>query len=222
MDGSCPIRCVVFDFDGVLVDSNAVKQGAYFGILIPFGAPGGMVETVLAESEEGDRFIIIGRVVGRLRAAGLLPTGVSIEGIIQGLAEQYNRICEEHAATCKEILGVSASLAKLTRRYALYVNSATPEEPLRRIVDRRGWRGYFRDVLGRPRTKTENLRLIIAREVVEPSAVVVVGDGLGDLEAAKQCGCRFVGVSSHDEDFRDTDALVLGDLSRLDDVICQM
>lgn len=208
----------MFDFDGVLVDSNAVKREAYVRIFAEHGVPRDLVDAALASSPDADRHGVIAQVVRRARDRGLLtaPTPES------GLVEAYNAICEEHTATCVEIRGTSTMLARLASRYALYVASDTPEAPLRRVIERRRWAPYFRDVLGRPRTKAENLASVLSREDVEPEAVVMVGDSQRDLTAARQCGCRFVGIRSDGNDFSEPGLLMLDDVSRLDTVIASL
>jgi phosphoglycolate phosphatase-like HAD superfamily hydrolase len=216
--GSEPIRCVIFDFDGVLVDSNAVKRQAYARIFAAVGVPGDLVAAAVRETEDGDRFAVIGAAVHRAQERGLLAGEAPAE-LIGGLAEAYNAICEEHAATCAEVGGASAVLPRLAGRYALYVASDTAEAPLRRIVQRRGWSRYFRDVLGRPRAKAENIGLIVAREAVEPQAAVVVGDSTRDLRAARHWGCRFIGIRSDASDLDEPGLTLLDDVSAVDTVI---
>jgi phosphoglycolate phosphatase-like HAD superfamily hydrolase len=191
------IKCIVFDFDGVLVDSNAIKRSAYFDIFSFLDGAHPSVESVLGKNRDGDRYQIIAAILQRLIEAGLLSLeNNTISNLTRIYSEQYNCICEEYAATCREMPGVSLSLPELARRYVLYVNSATPEKPLLRIIRRRGWEGYFRDVCGRPQTKTENLAWILESAKVRSSETVFVGDDQGDFEAAVKVDCHFVGLVS--------------------------
>ena len=206
--------CVVFDFDGVLVDSNAVKRRAYGDIFA--AAPGSVpvVESVLESDREDDRFGVIRAILqGLSPEAGETPGQLDL--LVARYAERYNAICEEHAATCAEVRGATSTLAQLAQRLPLYVISATPEEPLRRIVVRRGWSGYFRDVLGRPRTKLENLARVMQREGLEGRHIVFVGDGRRDLDTAREMGCRFVGVRNDFNDFDPEGLTMVDDLTRL-------
>jgi len=208
------VRCLVFDFDGVLVDSNAVKREAYFEALRPVGAPPSLVEKILSDNRHGDRYVVIREVIRKLPGGAV---GEVAERRVEECADRYNAICEEFTATCREMAGASDTLRRLSARYALYVNSATPEGPLRRVVERRGWGAYFRDVLGRPRTKAENLREIIAREGLQPTEVVMIGDGAVDLDAARACGCAFVGLRGDEFDL--PEVVVVGALAELERAI---
>lgn len=210
--------CVVFDFDGVLVDSNAVKRDAYRHIFA--GAPGSepVVETVLQSNTEDDRSGVIRAILRGLSRAGP-GTSSDLDELVGEYEERYNTICEEHAATCAEVRGASSALTRLAKRHPLYIISATPEEPLRRIVQRRNWNRYFRDVLGRPRTKGENLDRVLRREGIKGEGVVFVGDGRRDLDAAREAGCRFVGVRNEFNDFDRVGLTMIDDLTGLADLI---
>jgi phosphoglycolate phosphatase-like HAD superfamily hydrolase len=211
------IRCVVFDFDGVLVDSNAVKRQAYSDIFSGWGQSGATaVEAVLRADTEDDRFGVIRAILLRLPDP---PRGEELNRQVEEYAGRYNAICEEHAALCPEIGGASAVLNRLARSHSLYVISATPQDPLRRVVERRGWSPYFREVLGRPATKQENLARVMQRERIDGSRIVFVGDGRRDLEAARDSGCRFVGVRNRFNDFDPADVTMIDDLRGLPELI---
>jgi phosphoglycolate phosphatase-like HAD superfamily hydrolase len=206
--------CLVFDFDGVLVDSNAIKRRAYRDIFasVPDSQP--VVDEVLRADAEDDRWGVIRSIL-----RGLGPAAIDLEAQVARYAERYNAICEEHAATCREVPGAAAALDSLSQRHPLYVVSATPEEPLRRIVARRGWTGYFREVLGRPRTKRENLARVMRREHIGPEGIVFVGDGRRDLDAARSTGCGFLGVRNEFNDFDPSGVTMLDDLTSLRELI---
>lgn len=216
-------QCVVFDFDGALVDSNAVKRQAYFDIFASFGPRAvPAVAEVLDGDFESDRFQLIRRMLTRLADEEAPVSPTALDTLVAQYAERYNDICEEHAATCPEVPGASAAIGRLAEAHPLYISSATPEAPLRRIVERRGWSPFFRDVLGRPRGKAENLRVIMEREGVAGTDVVVVGDGRRDLEAARLVGARFVGIRNPFNDFEPGTPVQLDDLRGLPDLIRSM
>ncbi len=213
------IRVVVFDFDGVLVDSNAIKRDAYFRVFARFGDTAALVAAGLEEQPDGHRYQVIERVLRRVRAAELLPSAEPPEGWLEHLATAYNAVCEEGVAACPEVAGASEVLPRLLSRTPLYVNSATWEEPLRRVVRRRGWETLFRGVYGSPTTKVANLRRVLASECADPAETVFVGDGKRDLAAARETGCRFVGVRNAFNDFDPTGLVMIDDLTELESAL---
>jgi phosphoglycolate phosphatase-like HAD superfamily hydrolase len=207
------IRCVALDFDGTLVDSNAVKRRTYDEILGPLGAGPALVSSVLARVE-GDRSDVIAEVF-RALVAERRVSAEEARRLIPHAIRAYTDACEEAVAGCPERPGVARSLPQLAARYALYVNSDTPEDTLRRIVEHRSWTGFFRGVYGRPRTKPDNLRRIAQQEGVELPRVVMVGDGRRDQDAARAAGCPFIGVASDGNDLADGGIVMVGSLSEL-------
>jgi phosphoglycolate phosphatase-like HAD superfamily hydrolase len=213
------IKCLSIDFDGVLIDSNAIKHNAYFDIFAGLGDTRAIVESCWTGNQDGNRYQVIACILRQLENVGVLDTNRGWSELIEYYVEKYNTICEAHTATCSEILGASACLPRLAQRYALYINSATPEEPLRRVVRRRQWNSYFRDVLGGPRSKAENLRWVMEREQVDCSSTVFVGDGPQDLVAASTSGCRFIGVRHADNNFDPEGLIVVDDWYQIEETL---
>lgn len=213
------IKLIVFDFDGVLVDSNAVKRNAYFDIFAPLGNIREIVATRLTQEREGDRYQVIASILQRLADIGLSWGSDALSDAVVRYAEQYNRICETHTAICREIPGALECLQFLANDYALYVNSATPEGPLQRVIHKRGWTPYFRNVLGSPATKIENLNKITQKMNANSNEMVFIGDSQRDFTAARACGCHFLGMRNLDNDFDSQDLILLDDLYSLREVI---
>lgn len=183
------IHCVVFDFDGTLVDSNAVKRSAFFEVTRAHDLEGEIVADVLRERL--DRYQTMARIAERLAAQGQLLA--PDQGDLW--AEAYGRICEDEVTGRPEIPGASALLGALQRRgLPLYVASATPSEPLRKLVQRRGMEHHFRAVYGRPASKREILTRIASECGLAPTALLMVGDGEDDRIAARDFGCSFAGL----------------------------
>lgn len=198
------IRCIAFDFDGTLVESNAIKRRAFFEVFdalpdaIPNGQPdeapdaelgrGAVIERVLAENPEADRSGIVRRVRSALVARGArsLPQP-------SALVDAYTRMCEMRVVACPAVPGALDALEQLRDVYPLYVDSSTPQVALVRIVERRGWSHFFRAVLGRPADKVENLRHLAKREKLAPHEILLVGDGPPDAVAARKFECAFLG-----------------------------
>jgi phosphoglycolate phosphatase len=189
------IRCVGFDFDGTLVDSNAIKRNSFFDGFSDLDPNGETVAHVLDVVCPGDRYDIVREIAARLRDGGVIPADSDIETFARRRAAAYTQRCEEAVAKCPEIPGATATLEWLAARgLPLYVNSATPAEPLRRVIELRSMARHFRLSLGGPASKGENLATICSDAGVSPQELLFVGDGEDDRSAALTFGCPFAAV----------------------------
>jgi phosphoglycolate phosphatase len=200
------IRCIVFDFDGTLVDSNRIKWRSNFEVVkaIPNGRD--IMERILTAPDRGDRYATFKQFAKMAE----LPSGSS-----ENLARQYSDLCRSLIAACPNMPGANEALEVLrTRQCGLFINSATPEVELRSIVQTRDFSRVLDGVFGRPAAKTDNLRHILTLLNISPGELVVVGDGADDHAAAAQTGCQFVPVFAFPEEIACPE-LTLRDLSHL-------
>jgi phosphoglycolate phosphatase len=207
------VKCVAFDFDGVLVDSNAIKREAYFEIFESLGSDGSQIVCrVLARDGERDRYDVIRAIVGEALATERFGDSRSEDALVTRYVREYHAVCDERVASCNEIPGASEVLPRLAGRCALYVNSSTPDDPLRRAIRRRGWQSHFRGVYGSNHRKVDNLARAVRREGVEPGAAAFVGDAEIDRCAASRAGWRFIAMEHADNGFKETPACLCADM----------
>jgi phosphoglycolate phosphatase len=184
------IRCVVFDFDGTLVESNAIKRDTFFEIFDEVAGSREVVELILMENPGADRYTI-----GPAARAALIDEGARSLPDPTSLVASYTERCERRVAACPVVPGALEALDCLSERYPLYLDSSSPQDTLTRIVELRGWGRYFRAVLGRPADKVANLRALAAREKLTAQQILLVGDGPPDLAASREFECAFLGFA---------------------------
>jgi len=185
---------LLLDFDGVLVDSTAIKVGAF--------------ETLYADTEPAFRARVIAWHVRhggisriekfrKFEAERLGRTATSAE--IEALSRRFEAIVEDAVIACPpipgafDLLGVAAG-----RDVPCHVISGTPEPELRRIVSARGWQGHFASVRGSPALKPALIRETLAAAGMAPARATMVGDSLTDFDAAVATGAGFLGVAGRD------------------------
>ncbi|WP_431858958.1 HAD family hydrolase [Azospirillum sp.] len=208
---------ILFDFDGVLCDSNGLKGDAFetlyaeetpevrAAIRAFHHANGGMPRRDKLRRFEGD---ILGRPVDETRIAAL--------------ADRFAATVEQGVVRCAPIPGAAEFVAAHAGRLPLFVISATPHEEMNRIVDARGMRSQFVEVYGSPPAKAETAASIIARHGFRTERVAFVGDAVQDIAAANKLGLPFIGVRDRDgshpfpegtlviEDLRDLEGVLRG------------
>lgn len=186
---------VVFDFDGVILDSADVKTEAFCDLYADHGAD------VVAKVREHhlanlgiSRFKKFEWIAANVLRADLTPESR------ERLSNRFTELALERVLAAPFIRGAREALSTL--QVPLFVASGTPEEELKMIIERRGIASYFREVHGSPREKPDILRDLIARHGFATERVLFVGDGMSDYKAAKAVGVPFLARDTpqlHDE-----------------------
>ncbi len=190
------IKCVVFDFDGTLVDSNAIKRETFFAIARPWDPSDEVVAEIFERWPAADRYEKSLKIAERLISRNLLPKDSSVKEWASRLAGEYTEQCENAIGSCAEMPGATQALNELSEKgFLLFVNSATPVEPLRKILKLRNWAHFFQSLYGAEACKADNLKQVASRTGANPDEIAHVGDQLDDLQAAEQFGCYFVAMA---------------------------
>ena len=188
-----PVEAVVFDFDGVVVDSVELKVDAFRDMYRDDGADvmnaveayqryhGGMSRMKKFAYFEAE---LMGRPANQAR--------------IDALCAAYSALVEEKVCTCPLIEGAEAFLERFSGRIPFYVISGTPEAELNRIAERRGVSKYFRRLCGSPMTKEEGLEEFLSDGPFARDRTVMIGDAITDYDAAVATEIGFVGIAPPD------------------------
>lgn len=181
------IRAIVFDFDGVLVESVEVKTRA-FARVFANETPAAVERIVAHHRQHGgiSRFEKFRTIYREILKRPLT------EPMFQSLCEQFSRLVIEEVVAAPWVEGAREFVTRHRGRYRFFVVSGTPEEELRDIIARRGMTPCFEDVLGSPKTKDVLLRELIARHGLAPADLVFVGDAGSDWLAAREAGIAFI------------------------------
>jgi len=182
------LSCIVFDCDGVILESVSVKTRAFARIAEPFGA------------ECVDRLVMYHKAhggVSRYKKFEWLYREVLGREITQeeltALGRRFAEIAFEEVCRCDLVPGVAAVLKRWQGRVPMYVCSGAPHEELHAILQGRGLDQYFAGIYGSPPAKAELLRGIIDQAGVDPATAVMIGDSVTDREAAALVGLLFYG-----------------------------
>jgi phosphoglycolate phosphatase len=176
-----PLEVIVFDFDGTLVDTNGLKEEAYFQIFEDFKAPRELISSIIRNIKEESRYAIIEEIC----------QGLKVTQERDSYFKKYNEIVEEGAIKAKELNNAVQLLEKLSANKSLYLSSNTPKIFLDNIIEKRGWRHFFKEIYGYPSKKPETLKSIQKLESSSAKQMAVIGDGESDKNSAESIGCSF-------------------------------
>jgi phosphoglycolate phosphatase-like HAD superfamily hydrolase len=210
------LRAIVFDFDGVILESADVKTEAFLELYAEHGA-----ELVAKVREHHLANLGISRFKKFAWIAEHLFGKQISEAESQALGERFSALALARVLAAPMVPGAQAALEQLADRLLLFVASGTPQGELDMIVEQRGLRRYFREVWGTPAEKPVIVRDLLARYSLTPDQVLFIGDGMSDHKAAMETGLHFLARSTPAlrEDWLKLDVRRADDLTTLiDDV----
>ena len=180
-----------FDFDGVLADSVEVKTKAFAKIFEPYGHK---TQAKVVEHHRNyggmtrqDKF--------RHYYAEFLNKPLH-DTEMKRLCKAFSSIVVDRVIASPEIPGAEDFLKKWYKTLPCFVVSATPDEEILKIVNKRGWRDYFHEILGSSMSKRKNLELLLKKYYLEPEKCLFFGDAESDYRASMACCVNFVGIVS--------------------------
>jgi HAD superfamily hydrolase (TIGR01549 family) len=179
-------RAVVFDFDGVILESVDVKTRAFVALFDRWPEHADEIRQLHLENtgvSRYEKFVRIHRDI----------LGVPLDDDEKArLGSDFGRLIREEMLSCEFVPGARELLERFAASYRLFVASGTPEDEMREIVSARGLDDFFEAVYGTPASKAEIMRRILTERELNANEVVFVGDALSDYEGARAVDVPFV------------------------------
>ena len=184
-----PLKTIVFDFDGVLAESVAVKGEAFYDLYREYGP---QIQDQVLDYHLGhggvSRFDKI-----RYYETELLGRPNPTDQEVDYIAERFSSLVEEKVTQSAWVTGAKEFLEAYHTKIPLYVVSATPQAELERIIEKRDMSRYFKTIYGSPTKKPVHLNTIARENTYAPQDMVMIGDTISDYNAAKDVGTYFIG-----------------------------
>ncbi len=179
---------IVFDFDGVLVESVDVKTRAFAELYQPYGES--VVERVLA-------FHMANGGVSRFEKFRYFHRHFLNRELSaaeeEELGERFSSLVEDAVVASEWVAGAREFLEANYRELPLYVASGTPDDELRHILERRSVMHYFKAASGSPLKKAEIICRFAGADDLALDRILMIGDATTDLEGAVGAGTAFLG-----------------------------
>jgi HAD superfamily hydrolase (TIGR01549 family) len=181
------LKGIVFDFDGVILESVDIKTRAFKDIFKEY-------------PEELDCIVNhhLNHVgISRIEKFKTIYQDFLKKPITQSEIDRLNgdfaNFVYKEILDCPFVLGADQFLEAYHQKYKMFVASGTLEDEVRDIVGKRGLGEFFQGVYGSPKTKAEIGKAILEKWSFAASDVVFVGDAIADYNGAREVGIPFVG-----------------------------
>lgn len=185
-------RCstLIFDFDGVILDSNHIKEEGFRRLFLDFG------------EEKAGQIVEYHRANGGLSRYHKIRyfytdiLGRSVDDrIVDELAARFSEITlgllKDPAIQIGDALGYIRSVHQ---KKATYIASASDDQDLKALCDYHGISDLFKGIYGSPKTKDAIVRDIVTNTSREEC--VLIGDSYNDLKAAQANNIAFIGYNN--------------------------
>ncbi|WP_312931162.1 HAD family hydrolase [Pseudomonas sp.] len=183
---------IVFDCDGVVLDSNKVKTQAFYQAALPYGE---------SEAQALVDFHVANGGISRYKkfdyfSAVILPAPLSKDEV-ETLLSRYAHYVQDGLLTCKVSEGLRRLRAETSSRWLIV--SGGDQAELRHVFNVRGLTDFFEGgIFGSPDTKDEILgREVRSGNITQPT--LFIGDSKYDHQASTAAGMDFVYLSGWSE-----------------------
>ena len=178
---------IIFDFDGVIAESVEIKTEAFREMYISYGKEisEGVVNHHLANGGMS-RFKKFPFYHDRFLDQKLSQKE------IQYLSDQFSDIVINKVISCPLVNGALSLLDLLHSKKVLFISTGTPDKEIKKIINKRKLRRYFREVFGSPSSKQDHIKNILKNYKLKKSETLYIGDAETDLKAAKNTEIHFI------------------------------
>ena len=187
---SQPIRAVLFDLDGTLIDTLPDLHAAACAMLNDLGRPPLPLESIRAYVGRG-----IPNLIKRVLANSLHVAEDPNPPPPEAVASYRRHYAHENGRNAKVYPGVLEGLASLRAQgVPLGVVTNKADTFIQPLLEQTGLSGYFEVLVGGdrlPKVKPDPMPLVWAcgRLGVSPAETLFIGDSINDALAARAAGC---------------------------------
>lgn len=213
-----PTKALLFDFDGVILDSLNVKTQAFYDMYLPYGKD-------IAEKAAQHHLEHGG--VSRYEKFKIYHDRFLNQQIdedqVQHLAGEFSDKVMQGVINSPEIEGIRDFLESAKNKYQMWVITGTPTTEIKKICETTQFTQYFKALYGSPEKKDFWTKKILNEEKFEPKEVVFIGDATTDYDAAMKNDVHFV-LREHEDNtifFKDKDVVRISDFTNFTDILKQ-
>jgi HAD superfamily hydrolase (TIGR01549 family) len=186
------IKNIIFDFDGVILDSVPVKTEGFKILFENF--PSNKVDQLREYHMQNggvSRYMKIKYFFEKI-----LNQSITKEDI-QSFAQKYSELTKEELSNPKYIINDTLNFIKNNyKKYQMHIASGADENDLKHICDKLDLTKYFLSINGSPTKKNEIVKNILNLNTYNKNETILIGDSVNDYEAARENEIEFYGYNN--------------------------
>lgn len=186
------IKNILWDFDGVLIDSNHIRENGFIHVLKDF------------PQDQIDKLIIFHKLNGGLSRYvkfryffETIRNEVCEDEIIDKYCSLFSDIMKKNLLNPNLLINETINFVKNNYlNYNMFIVSGSDQTELRYLVGEFDLTKYFKGIYGSPKNKIDLVREILDLNNFRPEQSVLIGDSINDFDAASNNNISFVGYNN--------------------------
>lgn len=186
-------KAVIFDFDGVILDSANIKTVAFLELFKDFPEHQNAIKEYHIDNQGISRYNKFKWIYEELLGK---PYNTKVK---DRLGKAFSDLVLKKVIKAEAIPGAIDFLKTLKKeKIPAYVASGTPDKELQKIIEERKLTKYFKSLYGSNISKEEAIDRIAEKESAKYSEMLFIGDAITDYKAAHSRGVPFAAVYSEE------------------------
>jgi phosphoglycolate phosphatase-like HAD superfamily hydrolase len=186
------IQTLFWDFDGVIMDSNAVRDRGFKEVLN--GYPENEVDALMTFHQDNgglSRYVKFRYFFEVIRGESISEAQVKI------WAEKFSKIMMELLIKPDLLIQETLNFMKANaHNFNMHIVSGSDQTELRHICKSLDIAHYFNSIHGSPTPKNNLVATLLEKHTYNKSSCLLIGDSKNDFEAAKVNGIYFMGYGN--------------------------
>ena len=203
------MKAIIFDFDGVILDSVDVKTKAFKQMYSIYG------DAVMRKVVD---YHLLNGGISRYEKfkyfhENFLNISLSNTEVDQ-MASEFSKIVFNKVCNSEYIKGALEFLNYSHEKYLTFICTGTPESEIKKILESKKLTKFFNSVYGSPKTKVEIIKNIMIERKLNANEILFIGDAMTDYNASHETNLNFIGIRNKDTVFPE-DVIQIDDLMEI-------
>lgn len=183
-------KILVFDFDGVIVNSNSIKTKSFIKL---YSNNKNSIKKIINFHEKKT-------ALNRFKKIEYINKNIIKKDFSRDKINEYimnfNNISETFLKNVKYLPGLLNFLKNNKKGNIFLINSAAPKKELVKFIRNKIIKNYFKGIYGSPQTKLQNFKEIFEKyNKYNVSHFLYFGDSASDYLIAKKYNIDFIGLN---------------------------
>jgi len=186
------IQTLFWDFDGVIMDSNTVRDRGFEEVLKDYPQP--EIDALMDFHRRNgglSRYVKFRYFFEDIRSESITKEEVNI------WADKFSKIMMQLLINSDLLIQETLNFIKAnTEKYKMHIVSGSDQTELRKICESLDIAKYFNSIHGSPTPKNDLVADLLQTHSYDKSTCLLIGDSKNDFEASKINGIQFMGYGN--------------------------